>query len=93
MNRRRFAFLLALCPALIGCDTDQKPSATATLLNNSNVQNALKLLDSAIDGLENSVADFDSENWREVVPDVENAATDVRDTFDQLRQALGVANT
>jgi len=93
MNRRKFAASLALSIPLIGCDTEQKPSHTATLLNNSDVQEAIKSLAAAIDSLEGDTGRFDSENWREVVPDVETAATDVRDAFDRLRQALQVPNS
>jgi hypothetical protein len=90
MNRRQFAASLPLAGLLIGCDTDQKPSHTATLLDNSEVQDAMKSLDSAIGDLEGAVSNFDDENWREVAPDVETATTDVRVAFDSLRRALGV---
>lgn len=89
MNRRKFALLLPAA-AMMGCDTEQKPSHGATLLNNSAVQAALKALDDAIDGLEGDVGRFEGENWREVVPDVDAAATDVRDAFNALRRELGV---
>ena len=93
MNRRQFAIMLPVACTLIGCDTDQKPSSTATLLNNSEVQDALKALNDAIDSLEGDVGRFDEDNWREVVPDVETSATDVRNAFDNLRQALGVSDS
>ncbi len=60
------------------------------LLNNSGVQDSLKALSDAIDGLESDIGRFESENWREVVPDVESASGEVRDAFDKLRQELGV---
>ena len=91
MNRRQFAILIPAAFTLVGCDTDQQPSSTATLLNNSEVQNALKALDGAIDSLESDVSRFEDENWREVVPDVDTSATNVRDAFDILRKALGVS--
>jgi len=53
----------------------------------------MKSLDSAIGNLEGDVSSFDDENWREVVPNVETAATDVREAFDNLRCALGVHNS
>lgn len=93
MNRRQFAILLPAACALVSCDTDQKPSSTATLLNNSEVQNALKELDSTIDDLQSNVGRLDDENWRDVVPDIESATTDIRDAFDSLRQALGVSDS
>lgn len=52
MNRRQFALLFPSAVLLVGCDTDQKPDHTATLLNNSGVQEAMKALDDAIGTLE-----------------------------------------
>jgi len=93
MDRRTFAFAaLSSAAALAGCDTDQKPSHTATLLNNSGVQDALKSVEDAIGGLESNVSDFDDDNWREVVPEVKTSADDVRSAFENLRTALGAAN-
>jgi hypothetical protein len=91
MNRRQFALLLPAAALLAGCDTDQKPDHAATLLNNSGVQNALKALSDAIEGLESDdVGGFEGENWREVVPDVESPSSEVRDALEKLRQELGV---
>ena len=92
MNRRQFAISLSAAGLLIGCDSEQKPSATATLPNNGEVQDAMKALDSAIGDLESDVGSFDSDNWREVVPEVESAASDVRGAFEDLRRALGVSD-
>lgn len=90
MDRRQFALLLPATALLAGCDADQKPDHAATLLNNSGVQEALKALSDAIDALEGDVGRFEGENWKDVVPDVETAAADVRDAFDRLRKELGV---
>ncbi len=92
MNRRHFTLLLPTVGLLAGCDIDQEPSHSATLLNNEGVQEALKALEDAIDTLEGDVGRFEGENWRDVVPDVEAAATDIRDAFDRLRNELGVQN-
>ncbi len=93
MNRRQFAItLLPAAGLLIGCDDNQKPAATATLLNNKEVQDAMKAVDSAIGDLEGDVGRFEGENWRDVVPDVESAAAEIRDAFASLRRALGVPN-
>jgi hypothetical protein len=92
MNRRAFALVAvsSSVAAVIGCDTDQKPSHTATLLNNSGVQDALKAVEDAIGTLEGDVGEFeDGDNWREVVPNVQAAANDVRDAFERLRTELG----
>jgi mannose/fructose/N-acetylgalactosamine-specific phosphotransferase system component IIB len=94
MNRRAFALVAvsSSVAAVIGCDTDQKPSHTATLLNNSGVQDALKAVEDAIGTLEADVGEFeDGDNWREVVPNVQAAANDVRDAFERLRTELGAA--
>jgi GAF domain-containing protein len=91
MNRRQFARVtLSATTLLIGCDTEQKPSHTATLLNNSEVQEALKSLASAIDNLVGDVGDFDSKNWKEVVPEVTSGAEEVSGAFERLRRALQV---
>jgi hypothetical protein len=94
MNRREFS--IAALPSsilLAGCDTDQKPSHTATLLNNSGVQEALKALESVIGDLEGEVDNFNTMNWREVVPEVEGAASGVRTAFEDLRRALGTPDS
>ena len=92
MDRRAFSFAALSCLAFIlGCDTEQKPSATATLLNNRDVQDAMKRLASAISGLQGAVSSFDDENWKDVVPEVESASQDVDSAFQGLRTALHVS--
>jgi hypothetical protein len=94
MNRRAFALTaLSSTALLLGCDTEQKPSHTATLFNNSGVQEALKSVEDAISGLESNVDGFDNENWRDVVPEVKSAADDVRSAFEHLREQLGAAES
>lgn len=91
MNRRQFARVaLSASALLVGCDTEQKPSHTATLLNNSEVQDALKSLASAIDSLVGDVGNFDTQNWKEVVPEVTSSAEEVSGAFERLRRALQV---
>ncbi len=90
MNRRQFALTLPCAGLAVGCHSD-RPAPSATLLNNTNVRDAISAVDSAIGGLESSVGDFDSENWREVVPNVESAASNVRNAFDSLKQELGIS--
>ena len=93
MNRRQFALAAVSCSALLtGCDTEQKPAATATLLNNSEIQSALKNLADAIDTLVGDVGEFDSNSWREVVPQVTNSSEEVSSAFEALRRALNVPN-
>lgn len=93
MNRRRFAVAaLASVACLTGCDTDQKPSATATLLSNGEVQDALKSLNSAIGSLDSAVGGFDNgDDWKEVVPQVRSAADNVQSAFGKVQEALGVS--
>jgi hypothetical protein len=82
MNRRRFVPALLAAGALVGCEEEKKGPSQETL-------EALEKLKSAIDDLESRVGDFGSENWREVVPDVETSADDVRVAFNALSDALG----
>ncbi len=94
MNRRQFALAAASCSVLLaGCDTEQKPPATATLLNNSEIQLALKNLANAIDTLVGDVGEFDSSNsWRDVVPQVTSSSEEVSSAFEALRRTLTVPN-
>jgi hypothetical protein len=91
MERRTFAALAgaSLLLGMAGCDEEPKPSPTATLLDNDKVHEAMKNLVDAVDARESDVGDFDSENWREVVPNVKTAASEVSDAVDELRKALG----
>lgn len=75
---------------LVGCDSDQKPAHTATLLDNHQVQAALQELNSSIDELQAAIGRFNDENWRDVVPDVESASSSVSSAFSSLQTALGV---
>lgn len=94
LNRRAFTLAaLSSLALLTACDTDQKPSATATLLNTSNVQESLKQLRSAISSLDSAVSGFDNgEDWKEVVPQVVSAADDVQSAFGKVQAALGVSS-
>lgn len=94
MNRRNFTLaLLSSAVVVAGCDTDQKPSHTATALNNGEVQRALQNLGAAIGTLQNEAAQFDDEDWKDVVPEVQGAAENVHGAFNALRQALGVSDS
>ena len=91
INRRTFsvaAASLALLP-LAGCDSEPKPSSTATLLNNEKVHAAILEIDGAISSLEEDVERFDSDEWREVVPEVKSSTEELRSALDSLRTALG----
>jgi outer membrane murein-binding lipoprotein Lpp len=89
MNRRRFAVAAISSTVLLaGCNTEQKPSSTATPFNNSGIQESLKSLAAAIDDLVGDISEFDTENWREVVPKVTSSAENVSERFEALRREL-----
>ena len=93
MNRREFALALTSSTALLaGCDSEPKPDHTATLLNNPEVHQAVQSIDDAIANLEGDVDDFDTENWREVVPNMKASTDEIREAFDQLKTALGYSD-
>jgi hypothetical protein len=91
MDRRVFALAAAgaSLAVLSGCDSNPKPSHTATLLDNDKVHEAMSAVDSALAGLENNVENFDSDNWRDVVPEVKSGTEELRDALDSLKLALG----
>lgn len=88
MNRRVFPVALAasVVSAAVGCDSDPKP---AVLTNVKAVDSAMLLMDETIGGLETAAGAFESDNWREVVPDVQLKVSDVRIRYRELRKALG----
>ena len=53
----------------------------------------MKALADAIDTLVGDVGEFDTMNWREVVPRVTSSAEDVSSSFERLRRALSVPNS
>lgn len=87
-----FAALGAATLVLTGCENERKPSSTATLLNNQEVHEAVKAIIGAVDELESNVDNFDAENWRDVVPEVKAAASNVAGAVGTLRQALGYSD-
>jgi hypothetical protein len=65
MDRRQAFSVIAAGAALlalVGCDTEDKPSTPATVLNNENVHEAMKSVVDALDGLESNVDDFSTTN-------------------------------
>jgi hypothetical protein len=93
METRRRALLCGATASaalvLASCESEPKPSPTATLANNDEVHAAVKSLVRSADNLNGAVGGFDDENWRDVVPNVKSAAADVLSAVRQLRQALG----
>ena len=94
INRREFALVAFTSSAALiaGCDSEPTPDHTATLLNNADVHKAVQSIDDAIANLEGDVDDFDTENWREVVPNVKSSTDEIREAFDQLKTALGYSD-
>lgn len=94
LNRRDFAIAaFASSFALAGCDSEPKPSPSATLTNNSAVHEAVKVLVDAASSLESAVGQFEDNSWREVVPEVEGASSDVASAVSRLRTALGYSDS
>ncbi len=91
--RHRRELLTALSGGMLlfsaGCENEPKPSATATLTNNDAIHSAVQALLSTVASLQSSVAEFDTEDWRSVVPNVRSAASDVDSAVSSLRTALG----
>jgi hypothetical protein len=91
MNRRSFtlAAVAGSFAVIAGCDGDSKPSHTATMLDNEDVHLAMSAVDDALANLEGNVDNFDSEGWRDVVPEVKACAGELRSAVESLRRALG----
>lgn len=90
----RRTLLISLASAAMAtmsaCESEPKPSPTATLVNNEGVHQAVTNLIAAVDSLNADVSRFDEhENWRDVVPDVKVAAENVASATIALRAALG----
>ena len=71
MDRRIFAVSAVSLSvfALSGCESEPKPSATATLIDNDQVHQAMQSLESVIANVSSDAEDFDTKSWREVVPE------------------------
>jgi outer membrane murein-binding lipoprotein Lpp len=95
MNRRQFALasLASSVMVLAGCDTESKPDHLATLLNNPAVHEAFKTLEDASSSLESNVDAFDTDNWRDVVPNVKTDSADIADGIEALKRALGYSDS
>jgi hypothetical protein len=72
-----------------GCQREPTPSPTATLLNNKEVNTAMQTLTGAVEDLEGRIEEFETENWRDVVPEVKSASSEVANALAALRKALG----
>ena len=83
IGRRDFGGAMATCAilTLAGCSND---SAYAP-----SVESELSALAEAISSLGSTVGRFSSEDWKEVVPDVETDAADVANAFANLKAAMG----
>jgi len=94
-DRRALLIALTGVPliSLTSCNTEPKPSATATLFNGGEVHEAMKFLLAVVGDLQNDVAGFDTENWRDVVPNVKAATAEVANAVAKLRTALGYSDS
>jgi hypothetical protein len=92
MNRRQFALASLPAALLSGCHSEQKPSREATLLHNRAVRDAVAELDQAMNGLDMQVSQFNAENWRDALSNVQTAAVRLRTDVDELKRSLGYAD-
>jgi hypothetical protein len=53
----------------------------------SDIRNHVDELESSVDGLRGAVDNFENENWRDVVPEVESATGSVVSEFEDLKSA------
>lgn len=53
----------------------------------------MKSLADAIDNLAEDVSEFDTEDWKEVVPKITGGTEDVSAAFERLRRALQVSGS
>jgi hypothetical protein len=90
MNRRQFSILLPAVGLVMGCESEPKPEAAATIPINEKVKNAIENLGSVIGDLEEDVEGFQRGDWSKFVPKVEGTAADIRIAYEHLRQALGM---
>jgi hypothetical protein len=81
--------LLAGPAVLAGCDSDPKPSATASLTNNDAIHKAMKNLVDTFQNLDGDIGDFATDDWKDVVPQVRDGAVEVGDAIQQMKTALG----
>ena len=76
---------------LAGCKREPRPSATARPSNNETIHKAVLAMAYAIGGLQGSVGEFATKNWRYVVPQVQADTKNVSVAFRDLKVALGYA--
>jgi hypothetical protein len=93
MNKRR-AFLARLTGttallALGGCDHKRRQSAPATPSLDEHIHKAVVAMAFALGGLQGSVGEFDTKDWRYVVPEVQDDTKKVSTAFTELKRALG----
>ena len=87
VSRRTVLSLAALGSSLIFVGCDSAPSGT--VFNKEEIDGAMKDLMDALETLEGDVDEFQTTNWREVVPEVERGIADLRGAIEKLRGELG----
>lgn len=85
IERRDFGSAAAICAllALAGCNEGSRAAPS--------VDSELSALAEAIASLGSTVGRFSSEDWKDVVPEVETDASDVANAFANLKAAMGKA--
>ncbi len=86
MERRRILLGLvgAMSISAVGCDNVACRDAEIV----DDVEKMVDDIESAVSDLESRIGNFDSENWRDVVPEVRSTAQDVGSAVDELRKHL-----
>lgn len=94
MNRRRFSILALFTPVIVitGCDSEPTPSPTACFFNNDDIAKAMKRLENGINELQSQVGSFSDDDWKDVVPEVQNASSSVWELFEEVKKSLGYEN-
>lgn len=93
MNRRRFALVSVPAALLAGCRSSTQPARDATLFHNKRVRTAVADLQEAMNLLDERLTGFGPENWRDALSNVQTAAIRLRSDMDELRHALGYADS
>jgi hypothetical protein len=87
----RRALFAAVAAALATSACERKTAATPEV-DMELVGNAMGALGEAIDALQMSMGGFGKANWKDVVPQVSAAVTEVRNSYANLQQALGASS-
>lgn len=93
MNRRQFAIGSIPAALLTGCRSSTKPARDATLFHNRAVRTAVSNLEESVNMIDERLTGFGPENWRDALSNLQTAAIRLRSDMEELRHALGYAET